>query len=625
VDLLDSLGRSGNLAERLSPETEKLFREKILPQVTGKDFFGNTKDLQKVMEEQMQRKTILFGSDEEKAAFAQKEEQRIAKVRAAYYEYLSKVRMYVESRSKYGDGTAKNLDLIKKTNDAMKLLVNQQKELNGNNDYLQWRLAKVKDAYQEAVDMVKTLATQTMQRLLNPESMVNPYTGLEEAGLTMEEIMRTEQEMGFAQFENQSGLTRSFEEYRDILESIKPLTDADMVNGKISLKAVERRMSIEKERRKELERIRALAEAEYDIGLATLQQYDESVDPLQRAVNLRNAQKKYAEDIEGLQFGGIGNILDEAKASDEWTAATRATKKRLQDFKQGQEMILQEMTNMFSEYSDDVANILSNPKLSASQRVDAVKLRMEKLYTDLETQFGITRTMLTEQIGINNIAIDDALDALDSPTLPDINWGGEMATKLQTGGFQVLEDFLKAKAILLAQLSSAAIGAATGDISPAMKATRDDLVKSFRLRLAGWNLKGGPGAQAGRFQITRQINEMANMTNFENLIEMSNRIRAALNRFGLEKGGTALGGRMHLVGERGPELFVPRSNGMVLSNSISSRLMGMLGGAGSSGTAGNVTININNPVIRNESDIRKLAQEISRVQASQFRTEGGRL
>jgi hypothetical protein len=64
---------------------------------------------------------------------------------------------------------------------------------------------------------------------------------------------------------------------------------------------------------------------------------------------------------------------------------------------------------------------------------------------------------------------------------------------------------------------------------------------------------------------------------------------------------------------------------MVLNNSISSRLMGMLGGAGASGTAGNVTININNPVIRNENDIRKLAQEISRVQASQFRTEGGRL
>ena len=577
------------------------------------------------MEEQMQRKTILFGSDAEKAAFAQKEEERIAKVRAAYYEYLSKVRMYVESRAKYGDGTKRSLEDIKKTNDLMALLINQQKEVNGNNDYLQWRLAKVKDAYQEAVDMVKTLATQTLQRLLNPASMVNPYTGLEEAGLTMEEIMRTEQEMGFAQFENQSGLTRSFEEYRDILQSIKPLTDADMVNGKISLKAVERRMSIEKERRKELERIRALAEAEYDIGLATLQQYDESVDPLQRAVNLRNAQKKYAEDIEGLQFGGIGNILDEAKASDEWTAATRATKQRLQDFKQGQEMILQEMTTMFSEYNEAIANILSNPKLSAKQKEDAVKLRVEKLYTDLETQFGITRTMLTEQIGVNNKAIDGALDALESPTLPDVNWGGTMADELQAGGFKALEDFLKAKAITLAKLSSMALAAASGGMSSAMKKTRDEMVADFKLRLSAFKHTGGPGSNRPKIHISNLISEFSTMTDFEDLIQMRNRIDTNLNDNGLKSGGIHSGRGVRLVGEAGPELFLPESRGLVLNNSISSRLMGMLGGAGPFGAAGNVTININNPVIRNENDIRKLAQEISRVQASQFRTEGGRL
>jgi phage-related minor tail protein len=34
----------------------------------------------------------------------------------------------------------------------------------------------------------------------------------------------------------------------------------------------------------------------------------------------------------------------------------------------------------------------------------------------------------------------------------------------------------------------------------------------------------------------------------------------------LAKGGTAHGGRMHLVGEQGPELFVPRSTGTVLPN-----------------------------------------------------------
>jgi hypothetical protein len=589
------------------------------------------------MEEQMQKKTLLFGSDEEKAAFAQKEEERIAKVRASYYEYLSKVRMYVENRKKYGDGTARSLEDIKKTNDLMALLINQQKEVNGNNDYLQWRLAKVKDAYQEAVDMVKTLATQTMQRLLNPESMVNPYTGLEEAGLTMEEIMRTEQEMGFAQFENQSGLTRSFEEYRDILESIKPLTDADMVNGKISLKAVESRMSIEKERRKELERIKALAEAEYDIGLATLQQYDESADPLQRAVNLRNAQKKYAEDIKGLQFGGIGDILDEAKASDEWTAATRATKQRLEDFKKGQQLILQEMTNMFNKYNEDVANILSDPKLSAKQRENQVKIRLEQLHKDLESNFGITRVMLGTQLTEMNGLIDGTLAKIGNPKMPNINWGGSLATAMEKGGFGFLSDYLAKKAVRVAELTNQVMAAANpGAMVDKMAITnRDALDKIFGARISAMATahfdkpsRAPLFVEGASRNLSAIYSKFKKATKYEDILNLSNQIDTLILKYGQGKfarGGQMRSNRIGLVGEQGPELFIPRSSGMVLNNSISSRLMGMLGGAGSSPSTGNVTININNPVIRNENDIRKLAQEISRVQASQFRTEGGRL
>jgi hypothetical protein len=89
-------------------------------------------------------------------------------------------------------------------------------------------------------------------------------------------------------------------------------------------------------------------------------------------------------------------------------------------------------------------------------------------------------------------------------------------------------------------------------------------------------------------------------------------------------GGIMSKRQLTLVGERGPELVLPQSRGLVLNNSISSRLLGMLTGKGGGG-GNNVTINVNNPVIRSDNDIRKLATEISRVQASQFRTEGGRL
>ena len=523
----------------------------------------------------------------------------------------------------------------KATKDQMDLLVNATERAAGSTDTLNWKLNKVKQQYAQAVQLLQTLAEGALQDLLNPDSMVNPYTGLEEAGLTMEEIMQTEQEMGFAQFENQSGLTRSFEEYRDILQSIKPLTDADMVNGKISLKAVERRMSIEKERRKELERIRALAEAEYDIGLATLEQYDESVDPLQRAVNLRKAQKKYAEDIEGLQFGGIGSILDEAKASDEWTAATRATKARLEDFKKGQQMILQEMTNMFNQYNEDVANILSNPKLSAKQRVDAVKLRMEKLHTDLEKNFGITKVMLNTQLTSMNSTIKGTLDQLGNPTMPDINWGGPLATAMEKGGFGVLSDYLTKKAVRVAELTNQVIAAANpGDLVDKMAITnRKALRKLFGERITAMTIAHFAGRAPGFVEgasrnMSAKISAFEKATKYSDILNLANEIDTLILKYGggkFAKGGQMRSGRIGLVGEQGPELFIPRSSGMVLNNSISSRLMGMLGGAGSSGAAGNVTININNPVIRNENDIRKLAQEISRVQASQFRTEGGRL
>ena len=89
--------------------------------------------------------------------------------------------------------------------------------------------------------------------------------------------------------------------------------------------------------------------------------------------------------------------------------------------------------------------------------------------------------------------------------------------------------------------------------------------------------------------------------------------------------GGVLGSGLSLVGENGPELLLPKTSGLVLNNSISSRIMSMLSGAGAAGSGGNVTINVNNPVIRNDADIRKLATEISKVQASQFRTQGGRL
>jgi hypothetical protein len=554
-----------------------------------------------------------------------------------FLDYRANLRAGVEEASRLAANTSKSSGNTSKMKDAMKLLVNSQKEVNGNADYLNWLLGVAKNQMTEMTSLVTQLAEGALQDLLNPEVRTNPYTGLEEAGLTMEEIIAMERDMGFAQFENSQGVVKNFDEYRDLLDSILPITDKDLVNGQLSLKAVEERLKIDKERRRELEHIKAIAEAEYDLGMAQLSMYDESIDPLQRGIQMRQAQMKYTEDINKLQMEGVDIVLDQAKASSDFAAANKAAQRRLEDYKKGQQLILNEMKLMFEDYNKDIADILSNPKLTSAQRQDGVKKRLELLYTDLEKQFGITKDMLNAQQTEMNSLIDSTLAQLGDPTIPDVNWGGEYANAMQAGGFGVLESFLQKKAIEVARLTSLAIAAANPDaaLQKVVIQNRDTVAKYMRARIGAarrafsYEKEGGGKIYSDtEINLRRAIDLYSKTTDFESLLKQGNTISSRLDNLGLARGGYTGAGRLRVVGEQGPELFVPRSNGMVLSNGISTKLMGMLGGGGGGmamAGANNVTINVNNPVIRNDNDIRKLANEISRAQASQFRVNGGRL
>jgi hypothetical protein len=593
------------------------------------------------------------GSEEEKDA-KQREQQAAVDRIAAYNKRLAEYRelmsnpmtakYYKQSRLDHEAlmrSTIATSPFAKKNADAMELLVGSQKQATKNQEYLNWLLAKAKGELATAQTLMQTIAEKTLQDMLNPAARTNPYTGLEEAGLTLEEVLATEQDMGFARFENAQGVVRSFDEYRDLLNSILPITDKDLVNGELSLHAVQERLKIDKERKKELEHIKEIAEAEYDFGMAQLSMYDESVDPLQRGVQMRQAQLKYTEDINKLQSEGVEIVLDEAKASKAYVSAGRVTKKRLEDIKAGQQLIIDEMKNMFTQYNTDIANILSNPVLSATQRRNAIEARVAQLNTDLEKNFGITAAMMQTTLTALNAQIDTSMAQLGNPALPNINWGGTLADKMEAGGFGVLTSYLAKKAIEVSNLQSSVFASLDSDAMVKKMAVknRDALVKVFRARMAAarelyfstrpYGAKIPQWNEANDRGISQLIDTFSGMTDYQKLLTNSNLIDSRIssatgNRFA--RGGNMQSGRIGLVGEQGPELFLPRSSGMVLSNSISSRLMGMLGGGGMAmAGANNVTINVNNPVIRSDNDIRKLANEISKAQASQFRVNGGRL
>jgi len=74
---------------------------------------------------------------------------------------------------------------------------------------------------------------------------------------------------------------------------------------------------------------------------------------------------------------------------------------------------------------------------------------------------------------------------------------------------------------------------------------------------------------------------------------------------GLQTGGTAIAGNPYIVGERGPELFIPGKTGQVVPGN-------KIGGSGEVNVVNNITIN-NQGTSGNERDDRKMAKQVSRA------------
>ena len=68
--------------------------------------------------------------------------------------------------------------------------------------------------------------------------------------------------------------------------------------------------------------------------------------------------------------------------------------------------------------------------------------------------------------------------------------------------------------------------------------------------------------------------------------------------FGKQHGGLITGGKPYLVGEQGPELFMPQSSGRIVPNN-------QMGGA--------ITVNFNNPTVRNDGDLNVIINEVKRA------------
>lgn len=77
-------------------------------------------------------------------------------------------------------------------------------------------------------------------------------------------------------------------------------------------------------------------------------------------------------------------------------------------------------------------------------------------------------------------------------------------------------------------------------------------------------------------------------------------------------GGYAAVGQAYMVGELGPELFIPSQGGSVIPNYLLRRMVT----SGPESGSGGIQININGPVVREDADIRRIAEMVARELAA---------
>jgi hypothetical protein len=99
-------------------------------------------------------------------------------------------------------------------------------------------------------------------------------------------------------------------------------------------------------------------------------------------------------------------------------------------------------------------------------------------------------------------------------------------------------------------------------------------------------------------------------------------VKNPIKTWGMASGGTIMGPGLFNVGEAGRETLqvVPGGVARVFPRRI--RPISGIGAAGGGGGGINASVIINNPTVRNDQDIRKLAEEVSRAQTSLLRSAG---
>lgn len=450
----------------------------------------------------------------------------------------------------------------------------------------------------------------------------------------------------------------------EAIRTIEVLNDGNLT----TVGALRDQIAAMKEMIDDRERLNALQEASLNLQRAQLGLYDASKDPFEAAIALREAAANKQKAQEQYTIATMEDTLQGAEAT---IAAVQARYDQLlKQLQNDQALLSNQFNTYFSDYMDFIQAIADG-----EMTVAEANAKFLERY-GVGNVFG--QTTAEKALGWDNFikgastlfGIDiGAITSLDAQVN---NFGSNFGDKFKTNAIN-LANWLRTKwpglmkaAILTATTSinvetaQAALNALKPPTPKKAGPTELDeyqqsiIVKSWNDSMSGMiaamrNKLAANGKNAGGF-FTQAMTQLGLAFTKSNAAIKSRPVDAASFNAQMQgiwgnlktisqslykrysggeewgrgnvyaKGGMMDANSLGLVGEQGPELFVPTRRGMIIPHSVTDAIMNSMGTRGGMATI----ININNPVVRDDRDIRKMAEKVSAAQVSVLRSYGRR-
>lgn len=451
----------------------------------------------------------------------------------------------------------------------------------------------------------------------------------------------------------------------EAIRAIEVLNDGNLT----TVGALRDQIAAMKEMIDDRERLNQLQEASLSMERAALGLYDQSKDPFEAAIALREAAANKQKAQEQYTIATMEDTLQGAEAT---IAAVQARYDQLlKQLQNDQALLSGQFNTYFSDYMDFIQAIADGEMTVAEANAKFLeRYGVGNVFgsTTAEKALGWDNFIK----GASNLFGID-IGAITSMTTTLNNFGSNFGDAFKNRAIG-LADWLRSK---WPGLMKAAILAATTSINVATAQAAVDALKPPTPKKAGpteldeyqqsiivksWNdsmvgmisamrdklvKNGKPGGQfftAAMTQLgvaftksnaaikSRPVDAASFNAQMQGIWGNLRTISQSLyKRYGggedwgrtnpvFAKGGMMDANGLGLVGEQGPELFVPTRRGMIIPHSVTDAIMNSMGTKGGMATI----ININNPVVRDDRDIRKMAEKVSAAQVSVLRSYGRR-